>query len=104
MIDRLISIEKEKKFFQLSIQPHVFFSTGPVTSTENQKSEIPEDWFIYKSSKSSKSLKSSSSHPKKLTHTKFKDERMTRKIITENINSKLPILSCSIHFDQIFKF
>ena len=28
-------------------------------------------------------------HPKKLTHTKFQDERMTRKIlITENVNSK----------------
>ena len=38
--DRLISIGKdEKKFcFQLSIQPHVFFGTSPVASTENFKS------------------------------------------------------------------
>ena len=37
--DRLISIEKEKKFFfQLSSQPHVFFGTGPVIYTKNLKS------------------------------------------------------------------
>ena len=33
--DRLISVEKEEKFSQLSIWPHVFFGTSPVASTKN---------------------------------------------------------------------
>ena len=44
------------------------------------------------------------SHPKKLTHAKSEDERMTRTIvITENVNSKWQILSRNTHFGQIFK-
>ena len=42
--------------------------------------------------------------PKKLTYTKFQDERMTRTIvITENVNSKWQILLWNTHFGQIFK-
>ena len=42
--------------------------------------------------------------PKKLTHTKLQEERMTRTIaITENINSKWQILTRTTHFSQIFK-
>ena len=41
---------------------------------------------------------------KKLTHTKFQDESMTRTIaIIENINSKWQILPRNTHFGQIFK-
>ena len=37
--DRLIIYRKKRKnFFQLSIQPQVFFGTSPVTSAENLKS------------------------------------------------------------------
>ena len=44
------------------------------------------------------------SQPKKLTHTKFQDERITRTIvITEKINLEWWILHQNIHFDQIFK-
>ena len=81
--ERLISIEKEKIFFESSIQPHVFFSTGLLTSTENLKSYIP--WFIFKSSKCNFWF----SHPKKLTHSKLQDKRMTKTIVTtEKVNSK----------------
>ena len=42
--------------------------------------------------------------PKKLTHTKFQDKRMTRAIvITENMNSKWQILLQNTHLGQIFK-
>ena len=34
--------KRRKIFFQLSIQPYVFFGTGPVTSTENLKSLMPK--------------------------------------------------------------
>ena len=44
------------------------------------------------------------SHPKKLTHTKFQDERMTRTIIIiENANLNWQILPQNTHFSQIFK-
>ena len=44
------------------------------------------------------------SHPTKLTHTKFQDEKMTRTIvITENKNSKWRVLLQNNHFGQIFK-
>ena len=50
---------------------------------ENLKSYIP--WFIFKSSKCNFWF----SHPKKLTHNKLQDKRMTKTIVTtENVNSK----------------
>ena len=81
--ERLISIEKENFFFESSIQPHVFFSTGLLTSTENLKSYIP--WFIFKPSKCNFRF----SHPQKITHSKLQDKRMTKTIVTtEKVNSK----------------
>ena len=91
---------KRKKIFSI-----IFTATCIFWHRSSHKYQEPEvlsteDWFIFKFSKCDFWI----SHLKKLTHTKFQDERMSRTtVIIENINSKWWILPWNTHFSQIFK-